>query len=184
MHALMPSTRLCHSFIYFLCGNGAPYPSSHSLAPHLLSVFSCTALIKRFFLWELLWSLVPNAKFFPFISSNTINLRHFFPLHLYLLLATQLPFQSNFLIFFSEIAAGDCVWGGRRGRGHQLTLGSINDLCVCACLCMCLPRLLLYFYAPCGVNSVPLGWEGGQPTVQRTMKARTENFCSLQVMHN
>lgn len=50
-------------------------------------------------------------RFFPFISSNTINLRHFFPLHLYLLLATQLPLQSNFLIFFLRFLLEICLGG-------------------------------------------------------------------------
>lgn len=114
-------------------------------------------------------TLISSSKFkvffpSPFIHSNTIKSVSFFSS---VFLSTQLLFKSNFLvhIFFSfhrilqEIVPG----GGRRGQGHGLTLGSIDDLCMCVFVfCVCVSQgfsvvLLSSLWCEC----VPLGWEGG-----------------------
>lgn len=89
------------------------------------------------------------------------------PLCLYL--SPSLLCKSNFFFFFT-LSIDSCrrlFLEGRGGQGCELTLGSIDDLCVCVCASQGFSVVLLS--SPRCV-CVPLGWEGGQHAVQRTVE--------------
>lgn len=177
------------SSLYFLCRNGIQFPSFLLFyTPCLPPFFFCTALIKSGFLWELLWSVVPNAKFSssPFVHSNTINWVSF-SLRLYLFRSLtpasfQMLLSCIFSFLFHRFLQEECSWRGRGGQGHGLTLGSIDDLCMCVCVFVSQGFFVVL------LSSLSLMWVRaiwvGRREARSTKNNRSPNRGFLQLMHN
>lgn len=146
-HPCLPLGAVYDSSLYFLCKNGVPYPSSLSLSPCLPPFFSRTALIKRGFLWELLWSVVPNAKFsslsllfIPTQSTRAI----FSPPSLSLSLTPTSflnPTSLNFFFFYIHRFLQEIVPGWVEEVGVTGWLWGRSMICACVCLsCVCVSQ--------------------------------------------